>query len=151
MVLLQRTFRKLIHLIQLTADGGRMPGVPSITAVSSQERWKPAGRCELRDADTWTIPVSKGELESFRIDKVGVSWTIETPKIQEEPIPLTLPPSLATIIADLFDDIDASNVQFIIHNPRRSSKVKKIIYAHTKIISACSEYFKTSMLQVSDL
>lgn len=75
--------------------------------------------------------------------EVTISWTIKT-IIKEKPISSMPVPSFANVIADLFNDVDASNVVFILHNPGRFSQVERYIHAHTKILAMESNYFKTS-------
>jgi len=71
-------------------------------------------------------------------DSFIVFWSIER---TTETIPK--PVGLDSIVANLFDDKDASNAVFIISHPRKISDKEEYIYAHTKILSASSAYFKT--------
>lgn len=64
---------------------------------------------------------------------------------RSEEIPQTRPTiSLPDVSASLFDDEETSNVVFAISDPRRSTRHDDFIYAHTKILSIRSEYFKSS-------
>lgn len=99
-------------------------------------------------ANAWFIP---GWIQRRHLGDGSciISWSIDTPI--SEPVPAALPISLslALVVAELFDDMDVSNVKFVIANPRRNSKEEQLVYAHTKILSAQSDYFRTSALTKS--
>lgn len=72
-----------------------------------------------------------------------MSWSIETLS-KEDSTPSSSSRAITKIVADLFDDFDASNVVFIVHNPGHLLKGKRYIYAHTNILATTSNYFKMS-------
>lgn len=76
-------------------------------------------------------------------DNLKVDWKIEIrpPGARGD---LRIWPSDTSIIADLFNDQDTSDVIFVITRPWREAKKEYLLHGHRKILSARSSYFKTS-------
>lgn len=111
---------------------------------SERSRWKPSGL----DADDWHIgnwvsarPQHGDEFQVANdLQPITIIWSVET---LEQDISVSRP-IFASVIAELFDDKRTSDVIFVITSPRRHAMKNGYIYAHTKIMAAQSEYFKTS-------
>lgn len=76
-------------------------------------------------------------------DVYKVKWSIEA-NPPTTPVRHIAWSSDSDVVMDLFNDESASNVVFVIGSHEEGSEPEQLIYAHTKVLCARSNYFKKS-------